>query len=185
MIYVTRQYLTFFLVSVSTASCSGYANESPCEFTALHSSDRLVSKVQNISSHDVQQVCMEPINPPVSKALGLSSKTAIIGRTIKYSETDLDAVPLRCYRETDIDEVILAEQEEMDSAFSSNRSVLATSASSVSPSEQLFCSKTSEEEEQLHDEEMVSWASVRMHCDKKRQQAAQHEDEMFSRLLEG
>ncbi|KAK1905648.1 PH and SEC7 domain containing protein 1 [Dissostichus eleginoides] len=26
-------------------------------------------------------------------------------KTIKYSETDLDAVPLRCYRETDLDEV--------------------------------------------------------------------------------
>lgn len=32
-------------------------------------------------------------------------KTGIIRRTIKYSETDLDAVPLRCYRETDLDEV--------------------------------------------------------------------------------
>lgn len=32
-------------------------------------------------------------------------KTGIIRRSIKYSETDLDAVPLRCYRETDLDEV--------------------------------------------------------------------------------
>uniref|UniRef100_A0A8C7LYA5 Pleckstrin and Sec7 domain containing a n=1 Tax=Oncorhynchus mykiss TaxID=8022 RepID=A0A8C7LYA5_ONCMY len=64
--------------------------------------------------------------------------------TIKYSETDLDAVPLKCYRETDLDEVMLAEAEaqaesereqegvEVDSAFGSNRSVLATSASSAS-----------------------------------------------------
>lgn len=33
-------------------------------------------------------------------------RTGIIRHTIKYSETDLDAVPLRCYRETDLDEVI-------------------------------------------------------------------------------
>lgn len=32
-------------------------------------------------------------------------KTGIIRHTVKYSETDLDAVPLRCYRETDLDEV--------------------------------------------------------------------------------
>uniref|UniRef100_A0A8C8CB89 Pleckstrin and Sec7 domain containing a n=1 Tax=Oncorhynchus tshawytscha TaxID=74940 RepID=A0A8C8CB89_ONCTS len=55
---------------------------------------------------------------------------------INYAETDLDAVPLKCYRETDLDEVILAEaereQEEVDSAFGSNRSVLGTSASSAS-----------------------------------------------------
>uniref|UniRef100_A0A6I8PA99 Pleckstrin and Sec7 domain containing n=1 Tax=Ornithorhynchus anatinus TaxID=9258 RepID=A0A6I8PA99_ORNAN len=38
----------------------------------------------------------------------------------KYSETDLDTVPLRCYRETDIDE-ILAEREEADSAIESQR----------------------------------------------------------------
>lgn len=128
---------------------------------------------------------MEPVNSPLSSALGSSPKTGIIRRTIKYSETDLDAVPQRCYRETDIDEVILAEQEEMDSAFSSNRSVLATSGtSSGSPFERLFCSQTSEEEEQLQDEEMVSWASVRMHCDRKRQQAVQEGDEVFSCLIE-
>lgn len=129
---------------------------------------------------------MKPINPPLSSTVGSSPKTGIIRRTIKYSETDLDAVPLRCYKETDIDEIILAEQEDMDSAFSSNRSVMATSGtSSGSPFERLFCSQTSEEEEQLQDEEMVSWASVRMHCDRKRQQAVQDGDEVFSRLLEG
>lgn len=129
---------------------------------------------------------MAPINPPLSSALSSSPKIGIIRRTTKYSETDLDAVPLRCYRETDIDEVILAEQEEMDSAFSSNRSVVATSGtSSAGPFEQMFCSHTSDEEEQLQDEEMVSWASVRMHCDRKRQQVVQDGEEVFSRLLEG
>ncbi|XP_074151535.1 PH and SEC7 domain-containing protein 1 isoform X2 [Sminthopsis crassicaudata] len=43
------------------------------------------------------------------------------GRVTKYSETDLDTVPLRCYRETDIDEV-LAEREEADSAIESQPS---------------------------------------------------------------
>uniref|UniRef100_A0A673X664 PH and SEC7 domain-containing protein 1-like n=1 Tax=Salmo trutta TaxID=8032 RepID=A0A673X664_SALTR len=56
--------------------------------------------------------------------------TGIIRKTIKYSETDLDAVPLKCYRETDLDEVMLAEAQaerereqeevEVDSAFGSN-----------------------------------------------------------------
>lgn len=169
----------------SIGPCSGDSNEPSREFTAPHSSDRPISQVQNTFRHDVQQVDMEPVNQPLSSALGSSSKAGIIRCTIKYSETDLDAVPLRCYRETDIDEVILAEQEEMDSAFSSNRSVLATSAtSSGSAFERLFCSQTSEEEEQLHDEEMVSWASVRMHCDKKRHQAVQEGEEVFSHLLE-
>nr|XP_048295010.1 PH and SEC7 domain-containing protein 1 [Myodes glareolus]XP_048295011.1 PH and SEC7 domain-containing protein 1 [Myodes glareolus] len=44
-----------------------------------------------------------------------------VGRAAKYSETDLDTVPLRCYRETDIDEV-LAEREEADSAIESQPS---------------------------------------------------------------
>lgn len=44
-----------------------------------------------------------------------------VGRAAKYSETDLDKVPLRCYRETDIDEV-LAEREEADSAIESQPS---------------------------------------------------------------
>ncbi|XP_053306911.1 PH and SEC7 domain-containing protein 1 [Spea bombifrons] len=59
-------------------------------------------------------------------------ETGIIRRTIKYSETDIDSVPLRCYRETNIDD-ILAENEGLDSAIGSqkdsesNRSVTDTS----------------------------------------------------------
>ncbi|KAM4703486.1 PH and SEC7 domain-containing protein 1 [Rhinophrynus dorsalis] len=62
-----------------------------------------------------------------------SCETGIIRRTIKYSETDLDAVPLRCYRETNIDD-ILAENEGLDSAIGSqkdsesNRSITDPSA---------------------------------------------------------
>ncbi|KFM06428.1 PH and SEC7 domain-containing protein 1, partial [Aptenodytes forsteri] len=49
-----------------------------------------------------------------------SCETGIIRRTVKYSETDLDTVPLRCYRETNIDD-ILAEKEEVDSAIESQK----------------------------------------------------------------
>ncbi|KAF7710240.1 PH and SEC7 domain-containing protein 1-like [Silurus meridionalis] len=169
----------------SITPCSGHDRDPSCEFTATFSDVRPISLIQNTSSHDVQQVDMEPVNPPFSLALGSSPKTGIIKRTIKYSETDLDAVPQRCYRETDIDEVIQSEQEEIDSAFSSDRSVLATSGTiSGSNFEQLFCSQSSDDEVRLQDEEMVSWASVRMHCDRKRQQAVQEGDEMFSHLLE-
>ncbi|XP_075790667.1 PH and SEC7 domain-containing protein 1 isoform X2 [Pelodiscus sinensis] len=47
-------------------------------------------------------------------------ETGIIRRTVKYSETDLDSVPLRCYRETNIDD-ILAEKDEGDSAIESQK----------------------------------------------------------------
>ncbi|XP_020823026.1 PH and SEC7 domain-containing protein 1 [Phascolarctos cinereus] len=54
------------------------------------------------------------------EGLGHSSEVTM-ARVTKYSETDLDTVPLRCYRETDIDEV-LAEREEADSAIESQPS---------------------------------------------------------------
>lgn len=124
---------------------------------------------------------MELVNPPSSSS---SPQTGIIRRTIKYSETDLDAVPLRCYRETDIDEAILAEQEDVDSAFGSDRSVLGTSGTS-SASLMESSRAEGEEDEQLLDEEVVSWASVRMQGDRKRQHAPNDADEVFSRLLKG
>lgn len=49
-----------------------------------------------------------------------SCETGIIRRAVKYSETDLDTVPLRCYRETNIDD-ILAERDEVDSAIESQK----------------------------------------------------------------
>uniref|UniRef100_A0A8B9KQQ3 Pleckstrin and Sec7 domain containing a n=1 Tax=Astyanax mexicanus TaxID=7994 RepID=A0A8B9KQQ3_ASTMX len=136
----------------------------PLKSMAAHSRHRPGSETQKATSHDVQQVDVELLNPPPSS--GSSPKTGIIKRTIKYSETDLDAVPMRCYRETDIDEVILAEQEEVDSAFGSDRSVLGTSGtSSGSPMEGTLSLQANgeEEDEQLQDEEVVSWASVRIH----------------------
>ncbi|KAM9716134.1 uncharacterized protein ACNS7B_022228, partial [Menidia menidia] len=74
-----------------------------------------------IADHEVQQVEVELVTPPPALSGGGGSpKTGIIRRTLKYSETDLDAVPLRCYRETDLDELL----DDGDSAFGSNRSVL-------------------------------------------------------------
>uniref|UniRef100_A0A8C7GAV6 Pleckstrin and Sec7 domain containing n=1 Tax=Oncorhynchus kisutch TaxID=8019 RepID=A0A8C7GAV6_ONCKI len=106
---------------------------------------------------------------------GESPKTGIIRGTLKYSETDLDAVPLRCYRETDIDEVLLAEQEDTDSAFGSNRSVKSTSGTGSSPLGVCPYERTSGEEEEVEgeeeedeeedEEEVVSWVSVRMPLD--------------------
>ena len=46
------------------------------------------------------------LSPPGSAPnAGSSPNTGVIRRRITYSETDLDAVPLRCYRETDLDQV--------------------------------------------------------------------------------
>ncbi|XP_058882246.1 PH and SEC7 domain-containing protein 1-like isoform X2 [Acipenser ruthenus] len=78
-----------------------------------------------LANHSVQHVEVELVTPPPAVG-GSCLRTGIIRRTLQYSETDLDAVPLRCYRETNIDE-LLAEQDEADSAFGSNRSVIGTS----------------------------------------------------------
>ncbi|XP_059755188.1 PH and SEC7 domain-containing protein 1 isoform X2 [Balaenoptera ricei] len=60
--------------------------------------------------------------PPSPPGAGSGQGSGVaVGRAAKYSETDLDTVPLRCYRETDIDEV-LAEREEADSAIESQPS---------------------------------------------------------------
>ncbi|XP_052006426.1 uncharacterized protein LOC127660340 [Xyrauchen texanus] len=159
----------------SKGSSSGCSSESPASNQPSSTS---------LTAHDVQHVEVELINH--APAMGSSpKKTCSIKQTVKYSETDIDAVPLCCYRETDLDEVILAEQEEVDSAFGSNRSVLGTSGtSSSSPLEGDLCPH-SDGEEELQDEEVVSWASVRMQGDKKRQNAAPEWDEVFSRLLRG
>ncbi|XP_008319904.1 PH and SEC7 domain-containing protein 1-like isoform X2 [Cynoglossus semilaevis] len=152
------------------------------------------SKGQRSSKHKVRQIELELVTPNLR---GFSPKTGIIRRTIKYSETDLDAVPLRCYRETDLDEVMRAEAEEVeaDSAFSSNRSVLEISSFSpadISPKPWNGGGKGRHEEEEEEDDEqeeggggVVSWASVRMLGDKQRQQAAKEEEEVFSLLLKG
>ncbi|XP_071604181.1 PH and SEC7 domain-containing protein 1 isoform X1 [Heliangelus exortis] len=72
------------------------------------------------AEHSLSHVEVEiELSPPGSQKLS-SCETGIIRRTVKYSETDLDTVPLRCYRETNIDD-ILAEKEEVDSAIESQK----------------------------------------------------------------
>ncbi|NWI68946.1 PSD1 protein, partial [Todus mexicanus] len=73
-----------------------------------------------VPEHSLSHVEVEiEMSSPGSQKPG-SCKTGIIRRTLKYSETDLDTVPLRCYRETNIDD-ILAEKEEVDSAIESQK----------------------------------------------------------------
>ncbi|XP_052469808.1 uncharacterized protein LOC128026599 [Carassius gibelio] len=178
--------------SSSTVPSSDCTIESPASIPPLSTTVRSITthsrpcKSTGSSKsvcHIVQQVEVELINH--HPTMESSDKTGIAGRSVKYSETDIDAVPLRCYRETDLDEAMLAEQEEVDSAFGSNRSVLNTSGTnSSSPLEGLLCPHTDGEEE-LQDEEVASWASVRMQGDKMRQNATPEGDEVFSRLLRG
>nr|XP_043869915.1 PH and SEC7 domain-containing protein 1-like isoform X2 [Solea senegalensis] len=177
----------------STAPPSGNSSESPTPTPPLFLP--LLS-----ANHEVQHVEVELVTPPPA-IVGTSPKTGIIRRTLKYSETDLDAIPLRCYRETDIDEVLLAEQEDADSAFGSNRSVQGTSGAGSSPLGGLAHRRTDrqevdekrgtgeeeeddEEDEDEEEEEMVSWASVRLQGDTRKQQyAAQEEPAVFGHLL--
>ncbi|XP_070832949.1 uncharacterized protein psda isoform X1 [Chaetodon trifascialis] len=151
------------------------------------------SEGPKLSHHKVRQIEVELVTPGPR---GHASKTGIIRQTIKYSETDLDAVPLRCYRETDLDEVMRAEAEaadeaEEDSAFGSNRSVPGNSFSPADTSLKPRTGGRKEEEEEEEDEEeeeeegVVSWASVRMLGDRQRQRATKEEDEVFSLLLKG
>ncbi|NWI03826.1 PSD1 protein, partial [Tichodroma muraria] len=73
-----------------------------------------------VPEHSLSHVEVEiEVSPSGSQKPG-SCETGIIRRTVKYSETDLDTVPLRCYRETNIDD-ILAEKEEVDSAIESQK----------------------------------------------------------------
>lgn len=176
-------------LEVSTAPPSGTSSESPTPTPP--SSLPLLS-----ANHEVQHIELELVTPPPA-IIGTSPKTGIIRRTLKYSETDLDAVPLRCYRETDIDEVLLAEPDDGDSAFGSNRSVQGTSGTGSSPLGGLAYgpaegiqegSEDDEEggkaeEEEDEEEEMVSWASVRLQGDNRKQRyAAEEEPEVFGHL---
>ncbi|XP_061088459.1 PH and SEC7 domain-containing protein 1-like isoform X2 [Conger conger] len=173
----------------STTPPSGTSSESPTPTPPTS----LPLEGQRSANHDVQDVEVELVTPP-PMAAGASPKTGIIRRTIKYSETDLDAVPLRCYRETDIDEV-LADQDEADSAFGSNRSVPGTPGSSPlggTQYERMDAEEDEddedEEEEEDEDEEegegeVLSWSTVRRQGDRKRYRNPRDESEAFSVLL--
>ncbi|NWQ73916.1 PSD1 protein, partial [Columbina picui] len=73
-----------------------------------------------VPEHSLSHVEVEIEVSPTGGQKTSSCETGIIRRTVKYSETDLDTVPLRCYRETNIDD-ILAEKEEVDSAIESQK----------------------------------------------------------------
>ncbi|XP_029962755.1 PH and SEC7 domain-containing protein 1-like isoform X1 [Salarias fasciatus] len=147
---------------------------------------------RKLSHHEVRQIEVELLS---TNSQSSNPRTGIIRRTIKYSETDLDAVPLRCYRETDLDEVMRAEAEaaeDADSAFSSNRSFSSANASSKGQASRAkevngAAEEDEEDEEEQEEEEegVVSWASVRMQGDKQRQRAAKEEAEVLSLLLKG
>ncbi|KAK7919431.1 hypothetical protein WMY93_010715 [Mugilogobius chulae] len=172
-------------IEASTAPPSGNSSESPTPTPP--SSLPLLS-----ANHEVQHVEVELVTPPPA-VIGTSPKTGIIRRTLKYSETDLDAVPLRCYRETDIDEVLMGEQDDADSAFGSNRSVQGNSGIGSSPlggdnprtdgedgedkeQEEEEEDDDDESEEEEDEEEMVSWASVRMQGDERRRLHGSRDD---------
>ncbi|NWX48523.1 PSD1 protein, partial [Steatornis caripensis] len=74
----------------------------------------------SVPKHSRSHVEVEIEMSPLGSQKPSSCETGIIRRTVKYSETDLDTVPLRCYRETNIDD-ILAEKEEVDSAIESQK----------------------------------------------------------------
>ena len=98
--------------------------------------------------------------------------------------------------------MLLAEQDDADSAFGSNRSVQGTSGTGSSPLGGLVNRATEvaegiqegsdedeeereEEDEEDEEEEMVSWASVRLQGDTRKQQhAAEEEPELFGHLKE-
>lgn len=73
-----------------------------------------------VCEHSLCHVEVEIETTPSTNQTPQACETGIIRRTIKYSETDLDSVPLRCYRETNIDD-ILAENEGLDSAIGSQK----------------------------------------------------------------
>ncbi|XP_069466572.1 PH and SEC7 domain-containing protein 1 isoform X2 [Ambystoma mexicanum] len=75
---------------------------------------------QDVPRHSLCHVEVEIDTTPSADLPPGSCESGIIRRTVKYSETDLDSVPLRCYHETNIDD-ILAEKEEVDSAIGSQK----------------------------------------------------------------
>ncbi|XP_063291092.1 PH and SEC7 domain-containing protein 1 isoform X1 [Pelobates fuscus] len=117
---------------------------------------RDLEPLMNVSEHSLCHVEVEIETTPSASDKNESFETGIIRRTIKYSETDLDSVPLRCYRETNIDD-ILAENDMLDSAIGSqkdsesNKSTTDTSADKQNEEESPvqdvsgFCSNVTQE----------------------------------------
>lgn len=84
-------------------------------------SHRIPPKQERVGpEHSLCHVEVEIEMAPSGSPKPGNCETGIIRRTVKYSETDLDSVPLRCYHETNIDD-ILAEKDEVDSAIESQK----------------------------------------------------------------
>eukprot|EP00066_Takifugu_rubripes_P026045 XP_011615311.1 PREDICTED: PH and SEC7 domain-containing protein 1-like [Takifugu rubripes] len=141
---------------------------------------------QKASHHKVRQIEVELVT---SDPCDFAPKTGIIRHTIKYSETDLDAVPLRCYRETDLDEVMRAEAEageDINTTFENNHSIRGYN--SLKPGDayqkpRMDGGKEGKEEE--GEEEVESdkgttrWLSLKVPADKQRHRGAEVEEEVF------
>ena len=77
-------------------------------------------------------------------------------------------------------------EEEADSAFVSQRSILGNCSFSPARNPRRGGGRAEDGEDEDEDEEgVVSWASVRMEGDRQRQRATRDEDEVFSLLLRG
>ncbi|TNM99356.1 hypothetical protein fugu_012389 [Takifugu bimaculatus] len=132
---------------------------------------------QKASHHKVRQIEVELVT---SDPCDFAPKTGIIRHTIKYSETDLDAVPLRCYRETDLDEVMRAEAEageDINTTLENNHSIRGYN--SLKPGDayqkpRMDGGKEGKEEEGEEEEKVESdkgttrWLSLKVPADKQR-----------------
>ncbi|XP_068806416.1 PH and SEC7 domain-containing protein 1 [Struthio camelus] len=122
---VARAKWEFFYGSLDAPRTGSSAQKAPDAAPlakALQQPGRLLPAEphSSVAEHSLSHVEVEiEVSPPGCKKPGFC-ETGIIRRTVKYSETDLDTVPLRCYRETNIDD-ILAEKDEVDSAIESQK----------------------------------------------------------------
>ncbi|KAM3913708.1 PH and SEC7 domain-containing protein 1 isoform 2-T2 [Leptodactylus fuscus] len=110
------------------------ASSSPCSpISSGNMKNRTIDT--DVCEHSFCHVEVEIETTPSSNPTPQACETGIIRRTIKYSETDLDSVPLRCYRETNIDD-ILAENEGLDSAIGSQKDSESNTDTSTEKAEQ-------------------------------------------------
>ncbi|NXT29692.1 PSD1 protein, partial [Syrrhaptes paradoxus] len=119
---VARAKWEFFYGSMDTPKTGSSAPDSAPLAEPPQKPDCLVPAEMPglVPEHSLSHVEVEIEVSPPGRQKPSSCETGIIRRTVKYSETDLDTVPLRCYRETNIDD-ILAEKEEVDSAIESQK----------------------------------------------------------------
>ncbi|XP_075697722.1 PH and SEC7 domain-containing protein 1 isoform X3 [Rhinoderma darwinii] len=110
----------FFYGSPETQRTGLHMSETSSTPCSPINGSALKNKTIVVCEHSLCHMEVEIETTPSTNLTTQASETGIIRRTIKYSETDLDSVPLRCYRETNIDD-ILAENEGLDSAIGSQK----------------------------------------------------------------